>query len=260
MGQGQALIALEKLKKASNEGQWVCLKNLHLMTHWIPILEKELQMLDNPHEHFRLWLTAESHPKFSPILAESSLKVTYESPPGIKRNLQRTMLSWSSGVFGDHGGNPARAQAIFVLAFFHATVQERRTFIPQGWCKFYEFSDGDMKAGLEVLNQLFKDQTEIKWDYIHGLYSNAIYGGRVDDVHDSRILMSYLEDYFSPETITGRVKCILGLWLYQQALHTKILWRALTRCPMRISQKISAFQQTFKDLIKEPRAARPSVN
>ena len=49
-----------------------------------------------------------------------------------------------------------RAQSIFALAWFHAIVQERRTYIPQGWCKFYEFSDGDLKAGLEVLNQLYK--------------------------------------------------------------------------------------------------------
>ena len=98
MGQGQAEVALSKLHEAAEQGHWLCLKNLHLMTFWIPNLEKELQML-NPNEKFRLWLTAEPHPKFSPILSESSLKVTYESPPGIKRNLQRTLQSWSSNVF-----------------------------------------------------------------------------------------------------------------------------------------------------------------
>ena len=98
MGQGQAEVAIEKIQKAAAEGSWLVLKNLHLMTFWIPNLEKELQML-NPNDKFRLWLTAEPHPKFSPILSESSLKVTYESPPGIKRNLQRTLQSWSSSVF-----------------------------------------------------------------------------------------------------------------------------------------------------------------
>ena len=98
MGQGQAELALSKLTEASKQGHWLCLKNLHLMTFWIPNLEKELQML-NPNQNFRLWLTAEPHPKFSSILAEASLKVTYESPPGIKRNLQRTLQSWSSSIF-----------------------------------------------------------------------------------------------------------------------------------------------------------------
>ena len=49
--------------------------------------------------NFRLWLTAESHLKFSTSLLESCLKVTYESPPGIKRNLQRTLNGWSPSVF-----------------------------------------------------------------------------------------------------------------------------------------------------------------
>ena len=60
------------------------------------------------------------------------------------------------GGSGNEATKLTRAQSIFALAWFHAVVQERRTFIPQGWCKFYEFSDGDLKAGLEVLNQLFR--------------------------------------------------------------------------------------------------------
>ena len=45
MGQGQAGVALDKLRSAAEEGAWLCLKNLHLMTHWIPDLEKELAFL-----------------------------------------------------------------------------------------------------------------------------------------------------------------------------------------------------------------------
>lgn len=42
---------------------------------------------------------------------------------------------------------------LFVLAWFHAIVQERRKYIPQGWVKLYEFNDTDLTAGLKVLNQ-----------------------------------------------------------------------------------------------------------
>ena len=105
MGQGQAGVALDRLRSAAEDGAWLCLKNLHLMTHWIPELEKEMASLPQPpHTDFRLWLTSEAHPKFSPILAESSLKVTYESPPGVKRNLQRTLASWSSSLFKSGNG------------------------------------------------------------------------------------------------------------------------------------------------------------
>ena len=129
MGQGQAEIAMQLLKECSRDGDWLCLKNLHLVTSWLPVLEKEMNSL-KPHDNFRLWLTAEAHPKFPTILLQSSLKITYEAPPGVKKNLQRTFDSWSS-EFVTRGGNALRSQALFALAWFHAVVQERRTFIPQ---------------------------------------------------------------------------------------------------------------------------------
>ena len=45
MGQGQVEVALSNLHSSATEGDWLCLKNLHLMTHWIPSLEKELAAL-----------------------------------------------------------------------------------------------------------------------------------------------------------------------------------------------------------------------
>lgn len=129
MGQGQADIALQQLHDCARDGEWLCLKNLHLVTSWLPTLEKELNSLE-PHENFRLWLTAESHPKFPTILLQSSLKVTYEAPPGTKKNMQRTYDSWAP-EFISRGNSSIRAQALFVLAWFHAIVQERRNYIPQ---------------------------------------------------------------------------------------------------------------------------------
>lgn len=90
MGQGQAELALTTLKEGAKNGLWVTLKNLHLATSWLPVLEKELLSLAQSgavHDNFRLWLTTEPHQKFSSILLQSSLKITYEAPPGIKKNL-----------------------------------------------------------------------------------------------------------------------------------------------------------------------------
>ena len=88
-------------------GSWLVLKNLHLMTLWVPVLAKELRA-GAPHQDFRLWLTAEPHPTFPALLSETCLKVTYEAPPGIKKNLQSTLNSWAPDFLG-RGNNPVRS-------------------------------------------------------------------------------------------------------------------------------------------------------
>ena len=51
--------------------------------------EQELGVL-KPHEKFRLWLTTESHDAYPTILLQQAVKLTYEAPPGLKKNLERT--------------------------------------------------------------------------------------------------------------------------------------------------------------------------
>ncbi|XP_078258653.1 cytoplasmic dynein 2 heavy chain 1 isoform X2 [Rhinoraja longicauda] len=201
MGQGQADIAIQTLKECARNGEWLCLKNLHLVILWLPILEKDLNRLE-PHTNFRLWLTAESHPKFTPILLQSSLKITYEAPPGLKKNLMRTYESWTSEQIA-RKGVLERAQSLFSLAWFHAVCQERRNYIPQGWTKFYEFSLSDLRAGFEIIDRLFEDTKDVQWEFVRGLLKNAIYGGRIDNIFDLRVLNSYLEQFFNPKAIAG---------------------------------------------------------
>lgn len=40
MGQGQADLAIQTLRECAQSGEWLCLKNLHLVTSWLPVLEK----------------------------------------------------------------------------------------------------------------------------------------------------------------------------------------------------------------------------
>jgi len=40
MGQGQATVAIQLLRECASKGHWLCLKNLHLVTGWLPALEK----------------------------------------------------------------------------------------------------------------------------------------------------------------------------------------------------------------------------
>jgi dynein heavy chain 2 len=190
MGGGQQDVALHMLRAAASAGTWLCLKNLHLVVAWLPKLEKELAAL-NPQPEFRLILTTEQHGSFTSILLQQSLKATFEAPPGIKKNLQRTFDSWEPELFDPQ--NPLRSRLLFLLACFHSVVQERRTYIPQGWTKFYEFSYGDLKAGTYVMEAVTeKKGGALDWEVVHGLMEDAIYGGRIDNAYDVRVLRAYL--------------------------------------------------------------------
>ncbi|GMH35100.1 hypothetical protein BSKO_02968 [Bryopsis sp. KO-2023] len=209
MGQGQSDLAMQLLYKCAETGDWLCLKNLHLVVSWLPTLEKEVHSV-NKHKDFRLFFTSEPHPKFPSGLSESCLKITFEAPPGVKRNLQRSYEGWTQEFIGSDV--PVRAQLLFLLAWFHAILQERRNYIPQGWHKFYEFSFADLRSGADVIMLGTKNGKTPQWSYLHGLLENAIYGGRVDNISDVKILRTYLHDFFSTETLglSGKSKAILG--------------------------------------------------
>nr|ADI46856.1 DHC1bf [Volvox carteri f. nagariensis] len=198
MGQGQAEKAVALLRECAKSGDWLVLKNVHLAVSWLPSLEKELLMMPK-HENFRLFLTSEPHPKFPSTLLEISLKITFEAPPGLKKNLQRTYEAWSAEFLSS--GPPIRAQLLFVLAWFHAVVQERRTYIPQGWTKFYEFSFADLRSGMDVITQATRSGGAPQWPLLLGLLDDAIYGGRLDNPFDQQVLLTFLRRLFSPDTV-----------------------------------------------------------
>ena len=139
--------------------------------------------------NFVFMVNFEIHLKFSSNLLQSSLKITYESPPGIKQNLLRTYTSW--GINYIEQGHAIRAQLLFILAWFHAIIQERRNFIPQGWTKFYEFSMADLRSGAAIIDNICSkklnnnyENLQYSWTTIWGLMEYAIYGGRIDNKHD----------------------------------------------------------------------------
>jgi dynein heavy chain 2, cytosolic len=46
---------------------------------------------------------------------------------------------------------------------------------------------------------------------LFGLFENAIYGGRIDNDFDSRVLRAYLESYFNVDIIQGNKKLPIGM-------------------------------------------------
>lgn len=42
---------------------------------------------------------------------------------------------------------------------------------------------------------------DVQWEFVHGLLENAIYGGRIDNYFDLRVLQSYLKQFFNSSVI-----------------------------------------------------------
>lgn len=88
LGQGQEIIAENALETAGKEGNWIVLQNIHLVRHWLSILERKLErILESAQEHFRLFISAEPSADFSTHiipqgLLENSIKITSESHTG----------------------------------------------------------------------------------------------------------------------------------------------------------------------------------
>lgn len=55
------------------------------------------------------------------------MQVSFEAPPGVRQNLQRTYSARASAA----SNSPVQEQLLFMLAWFHAIVQERRSYIPE---------------------------------------------------------------------------------------------------------------------------------
>jgi dynein heavy chain 2 len=75
----------------------------------------------------------------------------------------------------------------------------------QGWTKFYEFSDADLRVSTEIILRICKEvgtAGTMRWDHVHGLLINAVYGGRVDNSFDMTVLETYIRQFFGPNYLS----------------------------------------------------------
>lgn len=67
-----------------------------------------------------------------------------------------------------------------------------------------------MRVAADIIDRLCeyasKGRTEVQWDFVHGLFNQAVYGGRIDNPIDSDVLVSYLEQYFTNSFFSGSGK------------------------------------------------------
>ncbi|KAH7340377.1 dynein heavy chain protein 1 [Rhizoctonia solani] len=198
-------LADEAIAVAARQGSWVLLKNVHLAPSWLSALEKRLQNL-SPHRSFRLFLTMEANPAIPVNILRQSRIFMNEPPPGIKANLLDSFKNISPARLSQ--GPAEKLRLYFLLAWFHAIVQERLRYVPLGWSKTYDFNDSDLASafltidtwlGATARGKANVDPASIPWDAVRTLVKQSVYGGRVDSDFDQRVLDSFVDGLFTPQ-------------------------------------------------------------
>ncbi|KAJ7386556.1 Cytoplasmic dynein 1 heavy chain 1 [Desmophyllum pertusum] len=210
-------LADKAINSATKSGRWVLLKNVHLAPQWLVTLEKKLHTL-NPHSSFRLFMTMEINPKVPVNLLRASRLFVFEPPPGVKANLLRTFSAVPAARMCKAPSE--RARLYFLLAWFHAIVQERLRYVPLGWSKRYEFSESDLRVACDTLDTWLDavaqgrtnlPPNKVPWDAIQALLSQAIYGGRIDNDFDQRLMTSFVNRLFTVSSFESDFPLVLDV-------------------------------------------------
>lgn len=57
------------------------------------------------------------------------------------------------------------------------------------------------KNKINKVSVLLIGSKDVQWEFVHGLLENSIYGGRIDNYFDLRVLQSYLKQFFNSSII-----------------------------------------------------------
>ncbi|CAJ0934299.1 unnamed protein product, partial [Mesorhabditis belari] len=185
------------LTSASKTGRWILLKNVHLAPTWLGQLEKRLHSL-KAHPAFRLFLTAEIHPKLP-------------SSANLLRSLSTLPPARISKLPSE------RSRLYLLICWLHALVQERLRYTPLGWANAYEFSDADLRVAFDTLDSaidtIAQGRTNVApeklpWSTLRTLLSQCIYGGKIDNQFDQALLDCLLNKLFTPKAFNADYKLI----------------------------------------------------
>lgn len=190
--------AEQAIRAPDDSIELLCLTNLHLVVGWLPALTHLLMNLNynnqstgsgnsNQTKKF-IVLCSECCDGFPISLLEMSVKYAYESAPGLQHQLKRLTVDT----------NTKSTPELQILSYLHAICCERRHFVPHGWTKPYEFGFNDFRSASSVVQTVVTEKDRrLRLDFIRGILSAVIYGGKLDTKVDLNILQSLIDRWFA---------------------------------------------------------------
>lgn len=150
-----------------------------------------------------------------------------------------------------------RSRLYFLLAWFHAVIQERLRYVPLGWSKRYEFTEADLKCALDTIDiwidLIAMGRTnlpidKIPWEALRTLLSQCIYGGRIDNPFDQRLLNGFLSKLFSLTSLSTDMKLIV------EEKDEQLQQPLVVSMPdgIKREQFVTWIEQTLRTLIQQP--------
>lgn len=110
------------------------------------------------------------------------------------------MLAFFHGVVQVNNKISSNALLEIENNFLFPNIKERRKYDKLGWNISYDFNESDFNVCSEILNTYLTKSFATKadtmpWDSLKYLIGEVMYGGRVIDDFDRRIVTTYLNEY-----------------------------------------------------------------
>ena len=251
IGKGLEEVASKAIRKAAEAGQWISLKNVHLISaDWLAKLTQDLNSIKLSKD-FRLWLICDSVKNFPESLLIQCNRVLYEPPSGVKNKLFRVMQQVYPTIAQRR--DPKQIKLYVILFILNAVLQERRTYIPQGWTKWYDFGDSDLRTAISLVGWLEKSMSfKADWSILRGLCQTLAYGGRINNQQDLDILKTHLKEFFSNSSMNSYWQPLQMKLVVPQSQNLQDYLSAIAQLPDAETPEnlgLSASTNLSKDLI-----------
>ena len=135
--------------------------------------------------------------EFPITILQNCMKITSELPAGIRNNMNKIYQNLNEDKFNIKSQNESFQKILFGLTMFHSVLIERKKYGSIGFSDTYNFNDSDLETSINMVKNLLEFYQDIPWTALTYMISNIVYGGRVTDQWDNRILTFTLKSFFN---------------------------------------------------------------